>query len=414
MPKSGPIRPLPLPQKLMPFEPPRIALVTGGLPLGGSTTFLCNFAGELRRRKMAVEVFSFEKENALAAVFDGQKISVFCQDERRLIFEDRLRAILEKLRDFQPSVVLANLGSASFEVFRYLPPGIFRAGICHTDHPRERNMIAPYAAHLDLLAAVSQKIFRELSAHPQFKNVSLKHLSLGVGVPGEAGVRRCNLHGPLQILYLGRLDREQKRAHLFPQIFEQLKASGIPFHWTMAGEGPEQAVLEQALKSAPQQTVSFPGKISYAQVPELMKAHDIFLLASDYEGLPLSLLEAMGHGLVPVVSNLPSGIPEVVDATTGILVPVDYVAGYARGIIHLHQHRDELAAKSAVARERVKTEFSVEAMTDRWLAVFPKNAAAVGEWPSRWNIRAPLPACHPVQFSPPLRALRRLASKFRQ
>jgi glycosyltransferase involved in cell wall biosynthesis len=233
-------------------------------------------------------------------------------------------------------------------------------------------------------------------------------------MPSIVNGSRVNPHRPLQILYLGRLDREQKRAHLFPQIFDQLKNSGIPFHWTIAGDGPEKMALEKAMQSSPAQTISFPGKISYADVPELLRAHDIFLLASDYEGLPLSLLEAMGEGLVPVVSDLPSGIPEVLNKTTGITVPVNEVDGYARGILHLHEHRDELAAKSAAARARVKTEFSVEAMTDRWLSIFPKTIPAIGKWPSRWKILPPLVARHPVYFSPPMRFVRKLAMKLRR
>ena len=165
---------------------------------------------------------------------------------------------------------------------------------------------------------------------------------------------------------------------------------------------------------SPNQTVSIIGPVQYADVPALLKLHDICLLTSDHEGFGLSVLEAMGYGLVPVVSDLPAGIPEMVDKTTGILVPVDDVAGYARAIIHLHEHREELAAKSAAARERVKTKFSIEAMTDGWLAAFPPTTAPISDWPQQWSITAPLVARHPVYFSPPLRVLRRLAAKFRR
>ena len=43
----------------------RVALVSGGLKLGGSTTFLCNLAGELVRRRIHMEVLSFELDNPL-------------------------------------------------------------------------------------------------------------------------------------------------------------------------------------------------------------------------------------------------------------------------------------------------------------------------------------------------------------
>jgi glycosyltransferase involved in cell wall biosynthesis len=163
-----------------------------------------------------------------------------------------------------------------------------------------------------------------------------------------------------------------------------------------------------------QQSVSFTGAVPNAQVAAILDQHDIFLLASDAEGLPISLLEAMAHGVVPVVSHLESGIGDVVDATNGMLVPVNEIDGYARAIIHLHEHRDELAAKSAAAHARVQEKFSVAAMTDRWLAAFPDPAASPPAWPQCWKISAPLTAAHPVYFSPPLRVIRRLAARLRK
>jgi glycosyltransferase involved in cell wall biosynthesis len=394
-------------------NPCRVALITGGLNLGGSTTFLVNLAGEFVRRDIPAEVFSFEKDQPLAADFQAQNIPVFWLDDRRMIFEDRLKQILRRLAEFQPTVVVATLGATSFEVLRYAPAGVFRVGMGQSHDPNVYAMMRLYVPWLDLAAMVSKTMKQKAVAMPEFADVTVTYLPYGVPMCPDSKLPARDFTAPLRLLYLGRLEREQKRVHLLPRILEQLKTFGIPFHWTIAGDGAEKTALEETMKSSPTQIVSFPGKISYADVPGILRAHEVFLLASDYEGLPLSLLEAMGHGLVPVVSDLPAGIPEMVDQTTGLLVPVDDVAGYARAILHLHEHRDELAAKSAAARERVKRKFSVEAMTDHWLAVFPKAFPAV-EWPAHWNIRAPLPARHPVYFSPPLRMLRRLAAQFRK
>ena len=392
----------------------RLALVTGGLPLGGSTTFLCNLAGELVRREIPAEVLSFEHANPLASDFRRLNIPVLCLDDRRFIFEDRMQAVLRRLGEFKPSVVVANLGTTSFEVLRYVPAGIFRIGMVHADDSIVHAIVRHYAGVVDLMVVVSETIWHKIENHAGFAGVPVKYLPLGVRMPENGMVRKPGSGAPLRILYLGRLAQAQKRVRLFPQILDRLQSSGIPFHWTIVGEGEEKEFLEQAMKSAPRQTISFLGKIAYDQVPETLRAHDIFLLASDYEGLPLSLLEAMGHGLVPVVSDLASGIPEVVDATNGILVSVNDVEGYGRAIIYLHEHRDELAAKSAAARARVQTEFSVEAMTDRWLAAFPKEPPVIGAWPANWKIKPVLAARHPIYFSPPMRVFRRLAARFRR
>ena len=394
--------------------PLRVALVTGSLNLGGSTTFLCNLGGELVRRGISIRVLSLEESNPLASDFQRLNIPVQSLDDRCTIYEDRLAMVLHELGRFKPAVVLANLSASSFEVLRYVPAGVFRVGVGQSDDPVVYEMMRHYAPHMDLLAVVSKTMKAKAEAMPEFGRIRVHYLPYGVPLP-ESLNDTARLKGPLRILYLGRLWQVQKRVRLFPVIFDRLKSSGIPFHWTVAGEGPEKAFLQQAMIPAPpEQTVSFTGSIPYRDVPQVLREHDVFLLPSDSEGLPLSLLEAMGHGLVPVVSNLESGVSEVVDATNGVLVPVNDVEGYARAIVHLHQHRDELAAKSAAARARVRTEFSVGAMADRWLAAFPKEPPAIGAWPADWDIKAPLPARHPFYYSPPIRVIRRLAAKFRR
>jgi glycosyltransferase involved in cell wall biosynthesis len=390
----------------------RIALVSGGLGLGGSTTFLINFAGELVRRGIPVEVMSFERENPMSADFQKWKIPVLCADQQRMIFEDRLEIILQNLARFQPTVVISTLGPASLEVLRYMPPGVFRIGMAQTHDPLLYRMMGNYACWMDLMAVVSQKMKQEAAAMSEFSRVPVVSLPYGVEMCPDGELPTRVFTRPVRILYLGRLEQEQKRVRLFPEILRQICESGMPFHWTIAGEGGERGFLERNLKTgSPDQTVSFAGSISYADVPAMLNQHDIFLLASDYEGLPLSLLEAMGRGVVPVVSDLESGVRDVVDRTSGIRVPVEDVAGYARAIIYLHKDREELAAKSTAARARVQQEFSMAAMTDRWLAVLPPVKSAVEPWPRRWRLQGVLIAKNQLYFSPPVRLLRRLGRR---
>ena len=165
---------------------------------------------------------------------------------------------------------------------------------------------------------------------------------------------------------------------------------------------------------SPEQVVTFPGKVAYADVPALLAEHDIFLLASDYEGLPLSLLEAMGQGLVPVVSDLPSGIRTVVDDSTGLRIALDDTAGYAEAIIKLHHHRNELLALSRNAKGRVQQEYSVGIMTDRWLAAVPKSNPSEIIWSEQFIIQPILAAANHWRFSPPMRLVRRMLMKLRK
>ena len=137
-------------------------------------------------------------------------------------------------------------------------------------------------------------------------------------------------------------------------------------------------------------TVRFCGALEYAGVSDLLQSHDAFLLASDEEGLPLSLLrEAMAHGLVPVVSNLSSGVSEVVDEESGILVDPQKIDGYAAGLLRLARDQSLFSSLSDHARERVRTNYSISAMTDRWLSVIAPSEKSAA-WPESPRIRGPL------------------------
>ena len=385
----------------------RIVLVSGGIQLGGATTFLLNFAGELVRRGMPVLVLSFERENPYASDFQRLGVQLQTEDESKNIYEDRLSSVLHATRTFQPTAVISCLGPESFEVLRYVPAGVRRIGMVQSDDPTVYAMVEKYAASLDAIAGVSLAIVKRLQERPLLRAVAKPYLPYGVAIPGERLLPQ-SAGGPLRILFLGRLAHEQKRVHLFPRILASLQKAGIPFVWTIAGEGPDRAgLVEQMRSDRPDEVIRFTGPISYGEVPALIDQHDIFLLTSDYEGLPLSLLEAMAHGLVPVVSDLESGLREVVDDTNGLLVPPEDVEGYGRAIVSLHKQRDALAAKSAAARQRVRSDYSVQAMTDRWLNFLQLNRGAPGPWPGEFRVRGILGDTQKWKYTRPVRWLRR-------
>ena len=387
--------------------------MSGSLCLGGSSTFLCNFAGELVRRSIPTEVLSLHNAGPLAADFARMNVPVRSMGNRPGIFEDRLQSILRLLKEFNPTVVAATLSPSSFEVLRYMPAGVFRVVVGQSDEPQVYKALAAYAQHMDMLAVVSQTMKRNAEAMPEFAGLRICSLPYGVPIPEALPAR--DFERPLRILYLGRLYREQKRVQIFPTILDQLRASGIPFHWTIAGDGDEKARLEETMRNTvADQTVLFPGPIPYSNILPLLLAHDVFLLASDYEGLPLSLLEAMGCGLVPVVSDLPSGISEAVNEATGKRVPPANISGYADAIIWLHFHRVELRRLSDNAREMARSVFSVATMTDRWLDALPPSPSSGIIWPERWKIRPILVASKKWIFSPPMRVVRRRLVRFRK
>ena len=78
----------------------------------------------------------------------------------------------------------------------------------------------------------------------------------------------------------------------------------------LIGDGPDRAACEQLVHQAGfADRIHFHGRVPPEQVQPLLQRSQAILLMSEYEGLPVALLEAMAAGVVPVVRSIESGIP---------------------------------------------------------------------------------------------------------
>jgi glycosyltransferase involved in cell wall biosynthesis len=150
----------------------------------------------------------------------------------------------------------------------------------------------------------------------------------------------------------------------------RLRDAGTPATVLVAGDGAERASLEGAARAAglSPEWIRFLGFRS--DVPDLLAAADFFLLPSVTEGLPLSLLEAMSIGL-PAIATPVGGIPEVVrPGKDGYLVPVADDVALAEAMSRLCRNPLLIRDLGDQARGRAIQEFSFEAMTREYVALY--------------------------------------------
>jgi glycosyltransferase involved in cell wall biosynthesis len=115
-------------------------------------------------------------------------------------------------------------------------------------------------------------------------------------------------------------------------------------------------------------------------VPDLLRAMDLFLLTSRFEGLPRAVLQAMAAG-VPVVATAVDGTPEVVrDGETGALVPPGDPRAAADAVLALADRAELRARYASRAREALSESFDIRRMVRRLEDLYLEVLASKPTW----------------------------------
>jgi glycosyltransferase involved in cell wall biosynthesis len=114
----------------------------------------------------------------------------------------------------------------------------------------------------------------------------------------------------------------------------------------IAGDGTERKALEREVESLNiNPSVEFLGRVPHEEMPILLSQADIYVSTSLHDGTSVSLLEAMGSGAFPVVTDIPANREWIIDGENGFLVAEDEKESLASKIIEAIRNR-ELLGKS--------------------------------------------------------------------
>jgi len=106
-------------------------------------------------------------------------------------------------------------------------------------------------------------------------------------------------------------------------------------------------------------------------IPDLMRASDLYLMSSLWEGLPIVLLEAAASGLLTVVTDVGGNASAANDGVSGRIVPPNDDEALAAAVIEvLNMSQDGRGSWGHAARLLAQSSFSLEAVVDRWFALY--------------------------------------------
>lgn len=133
----------------------------------------------------------------------------------------------------------------------------------------------------------------------------------------------------VKIVTVGELTKN--KGHFYGlHAIELLRDRGVPFSYTIVGEGEDRKKIEEYI--AMKQLNNVVTLLGYQDARSILHEYDLYLLPSVKEGLPYILLEA-GKVSLPVVATITGGVPEIIrHEETGLLAPAKDIEGLARSL----------------------------------------------------------------------------------
>ena len=351
-------------------------IVIHGLETGGAEMMVLHLARELSRAGHPVRVVSLHGDDTdVAGLMRRAGVDVVAlnkaggPDPRTVL---RLRA---QMRDFSPAVVHTHL-----PVLEYVLPAVRlygrRVKVIHTVHNiareetrhrvlREVNRrafshgVVPVALNEEVRSSICREYALPPSAVPVVGN--------GIDLDAFRGPQRRGPRGAgARLLCVARLAPAKNHALLLRTV-ARLRESGRDVSLTLVGDGPLRGALEErARELGISERVRFAGRRT--DTAAFYRDCDLFVLLSDYEGMPMSIIEAMASGL-PVVATRAGGVAELVDdGVNGALVEADAAA--AAGAIAAICDDPALYARLSAGAVRTSSHYSAEAMMEKYVDLY--------------------------------------------
>lgn len=164
---------------------------------------------------------------------------------------------------------------------------------------------------------------------------------------------RENAFKPTRLLSVGRLVETKGHRYLV-EALSLLKNEYPLVRLDLLGDGPLKSSLTQLIKKFDlQDMVRFRSPVSYKEMPKIYGEYDLFVMPSVFEGLPVSLIEAMASRLPIVATHIP-GIAGILDDRSATLATSESARDLADKLRWAFMHTGDLIQKAALAYQIAK------------------------------------------------------------
>lgn len=224
------------------------------------------------------------------------------------------------------------------------------------------NEIANYSDKIVFLSKPYVQLFQKVYA---IKKTDAKKFAV---IPNPCTINSGNIAEKEKIvLVVSRLEETQKKITYILRIWNFIRSRFPDWQLVFVGEGPSQDEYMAYCAAHHMDNVQFVGRqepLSY-----YAKA-SVFMMTSSFEGWPLTIVEAMTNGVVPIVMDSFAAVHDIIDdGKDGYITPNKDLNAYAEKLSQLMQNKKLRETISNAARQKAKT-FSPEKVIEKWISLF--------------------------------------------
>jgi len=354
-------------------------LISGDLWAGAEVMALRLISGLAEGKGVEISAVLLN-EGKLARELNNLGIPIDVVDETRSNFFQINKRIHEILRKIKPDIVHTHrlkeniLGYlTSRKSGREIPLLCTQHGL---DEPKlrlkwkllSRVNLHILSRHFRNIVAVSEDIRITLSEKYDLPSEKLVVIHNGTEIPEEVTPDRGN--HPFTIGSAGRFFPVKDYPFLV-EVAAEVNRYAKDVRFELAGEGPDfVTVIERIQRYGLQDVFFLKGFVE--SISGFYNGLDIYINTSIHEGFPMSVLEAMSHGL-PVVAPKEGGIKEAVtDGVHGFLIEGRDPKRYAQKCLAIYQDRNMRQSMGTASKEMVAREYSIKSMAGKYYELYMK------------------------------------------
>jgi L-malate glycosyltransferase len=347
-----------------------LALLEGLPQLGFDTRFVTSTDGPMleRVRQTKIEVHMIPVSKKVDQIRkDANTGGLFSKFKLSLLIIPHFLEMIKLIRQLQPAVLYTSQFRSQL-LIGWLGKLLGKKVIWHI-HGEERldNFMGKVALRTaDEIIVVSQTLTEKYQSSFPSHRQKFTYVGNGMDILEKKQIDSTN--PTMQLIMVGAII-EGKRQDLAIEATKELVSTGHSIHLHIVGEKPHwhsdeyKGKLHSLVETLELQSyVTFHGWVENPR--QLLTQSDVFLLPSDTEGLPLSIIEAMGVGL-PVIATNVGGIPElIVNEKTGKLISKNAVNELVEAIAEFIENPDLCSEMGRAALKRYERHYTKQAFLE--------------------------------------------------